>query len=91
MGAGEMSAQAKTAPTASFSALSRCDWKGVIDLDPQCEPLVPTKEPEKTWRDFSWDARHSITNAERSGSLFMRRANLMCAQNELRMALEALR
>lgn len=85
-----MSAQAKTAPTASFSALSRCDWRSVMDLDPQCEPLVPTKEPEKTWRDFSWDARRSITNAERCQRPGDQRINLLAAREQIDVALRLL-
>lgn len=75
----QMSAQTKTAPTAPFD-----------DRDPQAEPLVPAKEPERDWRDHSFDARRAITSAERSGSLFMKKANLLVAQNELMLALEKL-
>lgn len=89
-----MSAQAKTAPTAptaSFSALERADWRGVMDLDPQCEPLVPEKAEEKDWYDLAIEAERSCRNATRCDSVFMRRANLLVAKVQISQALEKLR
>lgn len=73
-----------------FDALANADWRGVMDLDPQQEPLVPEPVEEKDWRDLSFDARRSITNAERSEWLSMKRANLMIAQKQIALALEKL-
>lgn len=66
-------------------------FKAVMDLDPQCEPLDPGTPEVKDWRDLTFDARRSITNAERSEWLSMKRANLLIAQKQIAMALEALR
>lgn len=85
-----MSAQAKTAPTASFSALERADWHGMMDLDPQCEPLDPGTPEVKDWRDLAFDARRSISNSERCDSHFMRKVNIMIARAQLQQALEKL-
>lgn len=61
------------------------------DPDPQEEPLAHEPAEEKDWRDYAFEAGVSLRNASRSDTHSLRRANLMAAQHQLRMALEELR
>lgn len=57
---------------------------GPLASDEFCKP------EEKDWRDHSWDARRSITNAERCDRHAHRRVNLLAAMRQLEVALSLL-
>lgn len=54
------------------------------------ERIPESKPEERDFLDICLDANWSIRNALRSDSIFMKRANLLVATSELRLALEKL-